>query len=68
MFATLLALLPKVGPVVAGLDEFKALYEQVKATLNEKDQATLQKAYSLARERSDTAHADLQALVAEHTA
>lgn len=68
MFATLLALLPKVGPVVAALPEFKNLFEQVKGTLGSKDQATLQKAYELARDRSDAAHADLQALVAEHTA
>lgn len=68
LFTTLLALLPKVGPAVAGLSEFKNLFEQVKATLGEKDQATLQKAYELARDRSDAAHEDLQALVAEHTA
>lgn len=68
LFTTLLALLPKVGPAMAGLSEFKALYEQIKSTLGEKDQATLQKAYELARDRSDAAHADLQALVAEHTA
>ena len=68
MFATILALLPKVGPVVAALPEFKALFDQVKATLSSDDQETLQRAYELARDRSDAAHTDLQQLVAEHTA
>lgn len=67
LFTTILSLLPKVGPVVAALPEFKALIDQVKSTLSSDDQASLQEAYRLARERSDAAHEDLQALVRERT-
>lgn len=67
LFTTILALLPKVGPVVAALPEFAALIDQVKHTLSSDDQEELQRAYALARDRSDAAHADLQQLVAEKT-
>lgn len=63
MLAILLALLPKVGPVVAALPEFKALFDQIKDTLSSDDQDTLKEAYELARDRSDQAHDDLQKLV-----
>lgn len=66
MLTTILALLPKVGPVVAALPQFKALVDQIKDTLSSDDQATLQSAYALAMKRSDQAHADLQALVRDH--
>lgn len=67
LFTTILSLLPKVGPVVAALPEFKALIDQVKDTLSSDDQEELQRAYQLARDRSDAAHADLQQLVRERT-
>lgn len=65
MFATILALLPKVGPIVASLPEFAKLIDQVGDMLGSDDQETLQSAYELAKQNSDAAHADLQALVAE---
>lgn len=64
MLATLLALLPKVGSVVAALPEFAALVAGVIDTLGEDDAQTLKDAYTLAIDGSDQAHADLQALVA----
>ncbi len=67
MLKTMLGLLPVVGPVVAALPEFKALVDQVAATLSSDDQDALQTAYELAKDRSDAAHADLQALVASRT-
>lgn len=69
MFTTVLALLPKVGPLVAALPEFRRLIEEITATLGDKrDQAELQRAYELALSDADDAHADLQALVASRTA
>lgn len=65
MFATILALLPKVGPLVAALPEFRRLISLAKEGLSSTDQATLDAAYKMAQEGSDRAHADLQALVAE---
>ncbi len=67
MLSTILALLPKVGPVVAAIPEFKALIDQAKTVLSSDDQAVLQSAYELAKQRSNEAHADLQALVAKHS-
>lgn len=66
MLSVILGLLPKVGPVVAALPEFKALVDTIGSTLNTTDQAKLQSAYALAKDRSDKAHADLQQLVADH--
>lgn len=63
MLDNLLALLPKVGHVVAALPEFAALVAEVVDTLGEDDQQTLKTAYALAIEQSDVAHGDLQALV-----
>jgi hypothetical protein len=67
MFETLLALLPKIPAVVASLPEFLNLFNSVKSTLSETDQATLQTAYELAQDGSDDAHAELQALVAANS-
>ncbi len=65
--ATILALLPKVGPVIAALPEFKALVEQIIATLaSDRDQAELQAAYEAATDDAADAHARLQAIVARH--
>lgn len=66
--ATLLAALPAIGPVVAALPEFKRLFDEIMATAIEpRDQDELKKAYALAIQDSDQAHADLQALVASRT-
>lgn len=67
MLTTILALLPKVGPAVAALPQFKALVDQIKDTLSSDDQEVLQDAYELAKKNSDDAHTDLQRLVAERT-
>ena len=66
MLPIILALLPKVGPVVAALPEFANLIHSIGNTLHSNDQQTLQAAYELAKQDSDSAHADLQALVAQH--
>lgn len=67
MLSTILALLPKVTSVVAALPEFAKLIAQVKDTLSEDDQAVLQNAYELAKQGSDAANAELEALVAAKT-
>lgn len=65
--ATILALLPKVGPIVAALPEFRKLVQEIVATLTDKrDQAELIAAYDLALEDAADAHQRLQALVAKH--
>lgn len=64
MLDTILNLLPKVGTVVAALPEFAKLIVDTKASLTEEDQAVLQNAYELAKQGSNEAHAELQALVA----
>lgn len=64
MLGTLLALLPKVPAVVAALPEFAALVGDVIKTLKGDDQEVAKRAYALAIDGSDQAHADLQALVA----
>ena len=66
MLADLLALLPKVGAVVARLPEFASLVDTVLKTLPSDSQDDLKAAYALAIEGSDEAHAELQALVAAH--
>lgn len=64
---TILALLPKVGPVVAALPEFRKLVQEIVATLGDKrDQAELIAAYELALDDATVAHDRLQALVAKH--
>lgn len=68
MLATILALLPKVPTALASLPEFKNLIDGLLGDMKEKDQDVLKRAYALKRDGSDAAHADLQALVAEHTA
>lgn len=64
MLDVLLKLLPAVGPAIAGLPEFLALVERAKETLSSDDADELERAYALARQDSDAAHAELQALVA----
>ena len=66
--STILDLLPKVGPVIARLPEFKALIEQILASFDSTvDQETLQEAYRLAVSNAASAHAELQALVAQRS-
>lgn len=67
MLKTLLNLLPVVGPVVANLPEFLELVEQAKTMVSDDEAETLEKAYALAREKSDDAHVDLQQLVARYS-
>ena len=61
--ATLLALLPKIGPVIAALPEFKRLFNEVVAAFDTLDQAELRAAYELALSNAADAHDKLQALV-----
>lgn len=68
MLTTILELLPKVTAAVAALPEFARHIKAVKDTLSEDDQATLQTAYELAKQGSDEAFAELDALVAARTA
>lgn len=59
-----LELLSKVGPVVAALPQFKALWDQGVAALHPKDQPTAKEAYhDLIAENAD-GHARLQAKLA----
>jgi hypothetical protein len=67
MLNTILALLPKVTAAVAALPEFVAHIKAIKATLSEDDQTVLQNAYELAKQGSDAANAELEALVAAKT-
>ena len=59
--SSILKLLPAVGPAVAALPEFKAVYDQVVATFHETDQAKLKEAYADLIADNDAGHARLQA-------
>jgi hypothetical protein len=63
--ASILALLPKVGPVVASLPEFKKVYDQIIATFGEHDQETLKEAYLDVIADNDAGHARLQDKLAD---
>jgi hypothetical protein len=63
--ASILKLLPAVGPVVATLPEFRKVYNQIVATFNEKDQSVLIEAYGDLIEDNDAGHARLQAKLAD---
>ncbi len=63
--ASILKLLPAVGPVVAALPEFKAVYEQIVGTFTNKDQAVLREAYADLIAENDAGHDRLQAKLAE---
>lgn len=58
--ASILKLLPAVGPVVSALPEFKAVYDQIVATFETKDQAVLREAYADIIADNDAGHARLQ--------
>jgi hypothetical protein len=59
-FASVLKLLPAVGPVVAALPEFKAVFDQIVGTFKSDDQAELKEAYADLIEQNDEGHARLQ--------
>lgn len=64
---TVLALLPKVGPMVAALPEFRKLVQDIVATFDDsRDQAALMGAYELALDDAADAHDRLQAIVTRH--
>lgn len=66
--ASILALLPKVGPVVAALPEFKRLFDELVGAFDSKaDQDDLRAAYELAIDEAAEAHAELSALVARRS-
>jgi hypothetical protein len=55
-----LKLLTAVGPVVARLPEFAAIYKELVATFSTSDQARLNKAYADLVAENDQGHARLQ--------
>ena len=64
----ILALLPKVGPIIAAAPEFKKLVDEIISTLkNERDQSELQRAYELAIDDAEEAHRHLQTIVARNS-
>lgn len=58
--ASILQLLPAVGPVVAALPEFKAVFDQIVSTFQSKDQITLKLAYTELMKENDEGHRRLQ--------
>jgi hypothetical protein len=60
MLKSILELLPIIGPITARAPQFIALVEQISATLNEDDQATLKSELEKAQAASDEAHKELQ--------
>lgn len=63
--ASVLKLLPAVGPVVAALPEFKVIYEQIVGTFKQQDRAVLREAYGDLIADNDAGHARLQQKLAE---
>lgn len=59
--STVLGLLPAIGPVVAAIPQFKAVFGQIVDTFDEDDQATLKEAYADLIADNDEGHARLQA-------
>jgi hypothetical protein len=57
---SVLKLLPVVGPVAAAAPEFKAIYDQIKATFATKDQQVLDEAYDDLVADNDEGHRRLQ--------
>jgi hypothetical protein len=58
--STVLGLLPKVGPVVAKLPEFKAMYDQAIKALHPKDQEEAKQGYADLIADNAEGHARLQ--------
>lgn len=63
--SSILKLLLAVGPVVAALPEFKAVYDQIVGTFGDKDEAALKEAYADLIADNDEGHARLQAKLAK---
>jgi hypothetical protein len=59
-FASVLKMLPVVGPVVAAAPEFKAVFDQIVSTFKGEDQAELKEAYSDLVAQNDEGHRRLQ--------
>ena len=60
--ATLLNLLPVVGPAIAATAEFKAMFDEAKEAMSSDDQEVMKRAYDLAVERAGNNHQQLQDL------
>jgi hypothetical protein len=60
-----LELLAAVGPVVAGMSEFKQIFDQIVATFKKGDQSTLRDAYQDLMADNDEGHARLQEKLAK---
>lgn len=62
MFAlpTILSLLTKIPAALAKGKEFKEVFDQIKSTFGEKDQAVLQEAYADLMAENDEGHQRLQ--------
>lgn len=58
--ASVLKLLPVVGPVIAATSEFKGIFDQIVGTFGEKDQAKLKSAYADLMAENDAGHERLQ--------
>ncbi len=58
--SSVLKLLPAVGPVVAALPEFKAIYDQIVGTFKQQDQVMLLEAYADLITDNDESHTRLQ--------
>lgn len=61
--ASLLSLLPVVGPAIAKAPEFIRLFNEVKSTLAPHEQAAAQAGYDAAFVHAEQSHAHLQDLV-----
>lgn len=59
-FASILRLLPAVGPVVAALPEFKSVFDQIVSTFHGTEQAALKETYAALIAENDAGHARLQ--------
>lgn len=60
----ILGMLPVVGPAIAKLPEFKAVFDQIVSTFGESDQAVLKDAYADLMAENDAGHDRLQAKLA----
>lgn len=59
-FASVLKLLPAVGPAVAALPEFKKVFDQIVSTFKSDDQEQLKEAYADLVAENDEGHKRLQ--------
>ena len=62
---TLLNVLPAIGPVVAKIPEFVALFQEAAGMLKPVDQATAKEALADIQAGNDAGHARIQAKLAE---